>query len=212
LVDKLSELIRNANLILHEDGLASLVMSVLFRRGVFLIYWNNLDGSRYSPIVGNPILMVINSPEEFNQLLSEGFNLLEYMKATRLSFCSGQTLFLAFIEKEVKCGIRVLYDRSGVYSYFCPSLVDDGHTAYIDCVWTNPDSRRFGFASFVYSAIFDYLSNKGMSRVINITNKGNVAANNCQAKLGSYLWGEGYQIVLFLLLNIKWVKKIEGVK
>ena len=91
------------------------------------------------------------------------------------------------------------------HTHFCSSM-DDSATAYTGGIWTAPKYRRKGINAFVASEILRYLRGKGILRAITVVIKGNIAEENCQLKLGSYLRGEGHQLRLLPLFNFWWLK------
>lgn len=199
---RIKELLRNARLILHEDGFLPLLKLFFFTHATYLVFENSLDGPRFPCKMDNMTLRIITCPEELDQLSAQGFNFLEYTE----TIPSNQTLFLAFVGKEVAHGTRIFHDKTEAYAHFCSISTDDEHTAYMSGIWTAPKYRRKGINAFVSSEISGYLRDKGMARAMVIASKGNIAEENCQLKLGSYLWGEVHHLRFLLLLNFKRVK------
>lgn len=199
---RLRELFKKGKLALHEEGLLSLLKASFFGHEVYLLFENSLDGHRFPCLVDNLTLRVVTCPEELDQLSAEGFNFSEYTE----TILGRQTLFLAFVGKELAHGTQVFHDKSGINAIFCPSSMDDGHTAYMGGIRTARRYRRKGINAFISSEIFQYLRDKGMSRAITIVSKGNIAEENSLVKLGSYLWGEGHHLRVLFLFDFWWVK------
>lgn len=200
-IDRIRELRRRAKPLIHEHGLLFFLRQLFIWENHFNIYENNLDGPRFPCKVDNLTLRVITCPEELDQLSAQGFNFSEFIK----TITSRETVFLAFVGKEIVHRSYFVMRKEGVSIYFCSSFMDDGDTAYIRWIWTAPKYRRKGISAFVLSEIFRYLRDKGMSRAITVVSKGNIAQENCQLKVGSYLWGEGCYRRL-LVLCFWWVK------
>ena len=203
---RLRELFRRARLLLHEEGFLSLFPQLLMCKNYYNIYENNLDGPRFPCKVDNLTLRIITCPEEFDQLSAEGFNFSEHAK----TITSGEMLFFTFIGKEIVHVNRAFMRRRGVYTHFCPSSMDDGHTVYMGGFWTAPKYRRKGINTFIFSKVLHYLRDRGVSRVVIIVHPDNIAIVNSLAKVDCYLWGEGYHLKLLFLFNFWRVKSKSG--
>lgn len=206
-----SEILEAAKLVLHEEGFLSLFKQLFFTYRVYHLYENTLNGSALVRKVDNVTLKLIITQEKLEQLLLEGFTFPSYhmsIQQCKQRLDRGAILFCAFIDKELAHGSWVATSKKACPD-FHPFPMDCEHTAYIGGTMTIPKYRRKGINVYIHSEIFRYLKEQGFSRAMLAIDKGNIAAENSQNKLGSSVWGRGYELRL-LILKLKWLSPNRG--
>ena len=207
----IKELFKNGKRILQEEGFSSLLKKSLFSYSVVDLRGNNLNGPIIACEVDNLTLKIITELEEFDELLtiiSNGFGLSWYemsIQQCRERLSRGAILFLALVGKETSHISWVGTTKRTHGEFYFSSPIDYEHEASIGGTMTFPKYRGKGIYTWVYSQIFQYLRDKGYSRAVFEVDKTNVAVQKAQVKLGSYVWGEMYDL-RFLLFKFRWVK------
>ena len=194
--------------VFYEEGFLSLIKRSLFAYSTIDLWENNLDSHSITCKVDNLKLKIITELEEFDELLSDGFDFSWYemsIPQCRERLSKGAILFLALVGKEVSHVSWVGMTKrthGGFYSF----PMDYEHEAGIGGTMTNPKYLRKGIYTWVYSQIFQYLREKGYLRAIFEVHKDNISAQKAQAKLNSTIWGEGHYLRLLFLVNFRWIK------
>ncbi|MBA7650994.1 hypothetical protein ES703_58809 [subsurface metagenome] len=207
-INKIRAPFRRGKVILHEDGLlpflkyVASVFANLFVYQSYNIYENTLDGPSMPCQVDNLTLRVITRPEEVDQLSGEGFNFSEYKE--RLD--RGAILFCAFVDNELAHAVWVAIGRKAFDDYPFSFSMRYGSTVGVGGSFTAPKYRRKGIHAYVQSQIFRYLREKGLSRAWSVQYKDNIASQNSQIKLGSYLWGNGCHLILLRWFEFRWTR------
>lgn len=204
-------LFRRGKQILHEEGFPSLFKRLSsFVHCPYFIYENIL--CIYPNItckVDNLVLKVITITEEIDRLLAEGSNFSSYeisIQQCKERLGRGAIFFCAFVNNEIAHGSWIGMSRKAADDFF-HFPVDYRQTACIGGTMTIPKFRRKNINLYVHSKMYQYIRKKGLSKAVLEIHKDNIAARNSQAKLGSYIIGEGCQIRLLLsLLNFRWIK------
>lgn len=205
-IPRIGELLRAAKLILREEGFLSFLKQSFFTYTAYFIFENTLAGSIFACKADNLTLKLISALEELEQLLLEGFTFSSYhmsIQQCKQRLNKGAILFCAFVGKELAHGSWVATSRKAC-SDFHPFPMDCEHTAYIGGTMTIPKYRRKGINVYVHSEVFRYLKEKGLSRAMLAIDKNNIAAQDSQNRLGSRIWGRGYDLRL-LILKLKWL-------
>lgn len=200
-IPRLGELIRVAKVILREEGFLSLFKQLFFAYRAYFLYENTLDGSTFASKTDNLTLKLISAPGELEQLLLEGFTFSPYhmsIQQCKERLNRGAIMFCAFVGKKLAHGSWVATSREAC-SDFHPFPMDCEHTAYVGGTMTILEYRRKGINLYIHSEIFRYLKKKGLSRAVLAIDKGNIAAQDSQNKLGSRIWGRGYDLRLLIL-------------
>ncbi len=200
-IPRIGELLRATKRILHEEGFSSLFKQLFFTYRVYFLYENTLNGSIIPRTADNLTLKLLSNPEELEELLLEGFTFLSYhmsLHECKQRLNRGAILFAGFIGQELAHGTWIATSREAC-SDFHPFPMDCEHTAYVGGTMTIPKYRRQGINVYVHSEIFRYLKEKGLSRAVIAIDKGNIAAQNSQNKLGSNIYGRGYFLRLLIL-------------
>ena len=209
--NKIKDIVRRGKQILREEGFLPLLKRLFTYKTVY-IYENTLHGPSIACKVNNLALKIITCSEELVRLLSEGFDFSLYpmsIQQCKERLNRGAILFCAFISKELAHGSWVAMNRRA-YRDFYSFTINRRHTACIGGTITVPKYQRKGINVYVHSEIFRYLRKKGASKAMLEIHNDNIAAQNSQRKLGSYVWGEGHHLRLFYLLNFRWVTPIRG--
>ena len=210
-LNRIKALFKREKQILHEEGFLSLFKR-FFIYETWYLYKNNLDDLNCPCRVDNLTLRVITRPDEFDQLLADGFDFSPYgmsIQRSRERLSRGAILFCAFFGKELAHGSWIGMDR-GTHDDFYAFPMNYGHTACIGGTMTVPKYRRKSINVYVHSEMFRYIREKGLSKAVLEVHKNNIAAQNSQAKLGSYIWGTGHHLRLVLLLNFRWFNPNRG--
>lgn len=194
--------------ILHDKGFPSLVKWLLFAHATVCLWENTLGGPNIPCKLDNLRLRIISRVEDFNELLTGGFDLLWYeisVQECKERLGKGATLFCALVDRDV-AHVSWSGTTRKSYSDFYSFPIDYGYEASIGGTMTAPKYRGKGIYTYVYSQIFQYLREKGYSKCVFETQKDNIAIHKAQAKLGSSIWGEGQHLRLLLLLNFRRVR------
>ena len=211
-INRIRELFRRGKQILHNECFLSLFKWLSFTYETVYIYENTLHGSSIACKVDNLRLRLITYPEELDQLLAKGFNFSPYemsIQQCKERLSRGAIFFCAFVGKELAHGSWIGMSRRS-HGDFYAFPMDYGHTACIGGTMTVPKYRRKGINVYVYSEIFRYIREKGLSKAVLEIHKDTIAAQSSQAKLGSYVWGTGHHLRLLLLFNFRWLTPIMG--
>lgn len=211
-ISRIGESLRAAKRILHEEGFLSLFKQLFFTYRACFLYENTLDGSVFACKADNLTLKLISDPGELEQLLLKGFTFLSYpmsIEQCKQRLNKGAMLFCAFVGKELAHGSWVATSRKAGSDFHSLPIGGDEHTAYIGGTVTIPKYRRKGINVYIHSEIFRYLKEKGLSRAVIAIDKGNIAAQNSQNKLGSNICGRGYYVRL-LILTLKRLRPNRG--
>ena len=201
--------------VFYEEGFLSFIRRflsfikwLLFAYSIIDLWENNLDSQCSTCKVDNLRLKIITELEEFDELLSDGFDLSWYemsIQQCRERLSKGTILFLALVGKEVS-HVSWVGTTKRTHGDFYSFPIDYEHEAGIGGTMTNPKYRRKGIYTWVYSQIFQYLREKGYLRAIFEVHKDNISAQKAQAKLNSTIWGEGHYLRLLFLVNFRWIK------
>ena len=203
-------LFKKGKRVLNEEGLLILSKRILFAYSVVDLWENNLNGSIIACKVDNLTLKIITELEEFDEVLSYGFDLSWYemsIQQCRERLSKGSILFLTLVGREI-AHISWVGTTKRTHDDFYSSPIDYKHEASIGGTMTAPKHREKGIYTWVYSQMFQYLIEKGYSRALFEIHKDNVVAHKAQAKLGSYVLGTGHRLRLLLLFNFKWLVPI----
>jgi GNAT superfamily N-acetyltransferase len=206
----IKELFKNGKQILQEEGFLSLLKKSLFSYSVVDLWENNLNGPIIVCEVDKLTLKIITELEEFDELLtivSDGFGLSWYemsIQQCRERLSKGAILFLALVGEEV-ASISWVGTTKISHGDFYSSSIDYKYEASIGGDMTAPKHQRKGIYTWLHSQIFQYLREKRRSMALFEIHKDNVPPQKAQIKLGSYVWGEMYDLRL-LLFNFRWVK------
>lgn len=209
-ISRIRTLFRQGKQILHDEGFLSLFKRSLFTYGTVYIYENTLHGPSIACKVNNLTLRIIDCLEDFDKLLADGFDFSSYemsIQQCKERLGRGAILFSAFVGKELAHGSWVGMSRRS-HGDFYTFPMDYGHTACIGGTMTTPKYRRKGINVYVYSEMFRYIREKGLSKAVFQIHKDNIASRSSQAKLGSYVWGTGHHLRLLTLFNFKWLVPI----
>jgi hypothetical protein len=188
---------------LLQRGLAWLI-GLLFSFSSYAIYENTLDGSPVRCQVDDLTLRVITCSEEIDHLSGEGFDVAG-LSGYKGAVNKGLILFCAFVGEELVYASQVFMGRD-----LCcrlPYAINYASTAWVTGDFTAPKHRRKGIHLYVQSKIFQYLRERGLRSAWSNQSKDNIAARNSAIKLGSHLYGEGYQLRLLFFLNFGWIKR-----
>lgn len=221
--------VRNSRLttakqILHEEGFLIFLKHVILFLASYLflyecryIYEKRLDRPEELSMipckVDNLILRVITCPEEFEGLLSDGFDPSPYemdIQQCKETLSRGAIFFCAFIDKEFAHGSWISMDKR-THNEFYHFSIDHGDTASVGATYTSPKYRGRGIYTYVYSRIFQYLREKGRAKVVFEVHKDNIVVHRAQDKLGSNLLCKVYSLRLLSRFNSTWVKSISKV-
>lgn len=201
-------LFKKGKRVLREEGFLSLFKRILFAYSTVDLWENNLDGHSIKCKVDNLRLKIITELEEFDELLSDGFDLSWYemsIQQCRARLSERAICFLALVGKEVS-HVSWVGTTKRTHGDFYSSPIDYKHEASIGGTMTAPKHQGEGIYTSVYSQIFRYLREKGYSRAVFEIHKDNIAAKKAQAKLNSTIWGEGHCLRLLTLFNFRWIK------
>ena len=210
MINIINELIEKGKKISCEKGILHLLKYVLFQYTTFYIYENNLSGPQIYCKVNNLKLKVITCHEELDQILAEGFDLSQYemdVQQCKQRLSRGVTMFCAFIGKEFAMGTWVGMVSKSHHDFYNFPLHGE-NTACIGGSLTSPKFRRKGINVYVYSEIFQYLRDKGISSVVFQVYKDNIASQGGLRKLGSYVSNEGHFLRVLYFLKFRWTKPI----
>ena len=194
--------------VFYEEDFLFLIKRSLFAYSTIDLWENNLDSHSVTCKVNNLRLKIITELEEFDELLSDGFDLSWYemsIQQCRERLSKGTILFLALVGKEVS-HVSWVGTTKRTHGDFYSFPIDYEHEAGIGGTMTNPKYRRKGIYTWVYSKIFQYLREKGYLRAVFEVHKDNISAQKAQAKLNSTIWGEGHYLRLLFLVNFRWIK------
>lgn len=196
--------------VFYEEGFLSLIKRSLFAYSTIDLWENNLDSHSITCKVDNLRLKIITELEEFDELLSDGFDLSWYemsIQQCRERLSKKPILFLTLVGREI-AHISWVGTTKRTHDDFYSSPIDYKHEASIGGTMTAPKHRGKGIYTGVYSRMFQYIKEKGYSRALFEIHKDNVVAHKAQAKLGSYVLGTGHRLRLLLLFNFKWLVPI----
>ena len=216
-------LLRQGNDILREQGVISFVNRTFsflarpfFNYQVFYMYeevLDNTEATEFTPRTQTVSLRIISTPEDVDELIAEGFDFSHYRDTNQLKkrLNMGAVLFCAFVQRELAHISLVAMSKNSQWDAgLAPFAVDYQSEAYVGATETNPKYRGVGICPYVYSKIYQFLKEKGRSKAKFTTNKGNVAFQRAQDKLGSRVSAEGR--LLKILLWKSWKEKpIRGV-
>lgn len=209
-INRIRTLFRRGKQILHEEGFLSLFKRLSFTYKTVYIYENTLHGPSIACKVTNLTLRIIGCPEDFDKLLAASFDFSSYemsIQQCKERLSRGAIFFCAFVGKELAHGSWVGTGRRS-HGDFYTFPIDYGHKACIGGTMTTPKYRRRGINVYVYSEMFQYIREKGLSKAVLEVRKDNIAAQSSQAKLSSYVWGTGHRLSLLLLFNFRWLTPI----
>lgn len=209
-IGRIKRVFRRGGEILHEEGFLSLFKR-FFMHETYYLYENRLDGLTFPYKVANLMLRVITQPEEFDEVLAEGFDFSSYelmsSQQCKERLARRAILFCAFVGKEIVHGSWVGVDKR-CHEDFYSFPMNYGCPACIGGTMTSPKYRRKGIYTYVHSEIFRYLREKGLSKAVLQIGKDNTAPQKAQSKLGSHIVGKGHSLKLLLLFNFRWTTKI----
>lgn len=216
-----SSRLRRSKQIIDEEGFlsflkhaASFLLSLLFHYSVRFVYERRLDNRDLIPIVSceveNLELKTITRLEEFDGLLTEGFDLSWYEmnpQQCKERLSKGAILFCALVREDV-AHITWVATTKGAQADFYHFDVDYGHEACIGGTATSPKYRGKGIYTYVYSQIFQYLGEKGYSNAVIEIHKNNIPARETQYKLGSKAAFKVASLKLLSHFNLMWTRPI----
>ena len=211
-ISRIRTLFRQGKQILHDEGFLSLFKRLLFSYETVYIYENALHGPIIACKVNNLTLRIIDCLEDFDKLLADGFDFSSYemsIQQCKERLSRGAILFCVFVGKELAHGSWVGMSRRS-HGDFYTFPMDYGHTACIGGTMTTPKYRRKGINVYVYSEMFRYIREKGLSKAVLEVHKDNIVAQNSQAKLGTYVLGTGHRLRLLTLFHFRWLTPNQG--
>ena len=182
---------------------AVFISSRLFVYQRFNIYENDFNGPEYESLIPNPVLVILKTTSDLDEVLKQGFDLSYFdVDRVRLFLSEGSLGFCVFVEKEIAHMTWVaLNDESKKLIDPVPYKVDymKGEVCSGGSE-TNPKYARKRIYLYAYSKIFKYLRENGKTRDLFSISKSNVSSNAALKKFGSKILFEGVYMRL-----INWV-------
>lgn len=179
--------------ILQEQGLVSFLRQIFIYR-TYYIYENILDGPQFTPKVDNVSLKILSKPEQFDELVENGFNLSYWdINTFKEKASRGVIVFCVFVKQDlahITC-VALSEEAKNAVDPF-PLTMDWQNEACSGQSRTDPNYRRMGLLTYVYSEIFRFLKERGLLRDKFTIEKNNIASNKALAKFGSRVIGDGF--------------------
>ncbi len=234
---KANSLVGRTKDILREEGLLPLIKRAFlffvkpcFSYQTCYIYENNLSevsGVDLTPRIQNLTFKIINASQQIDELVAEGYdfssapNIVNFNPERRLKEVSienfdfrgklggGGILFCGFINRVLVHTNWIAMDEKTNMAPFL-SRIDWRNEVCLGPSYTNPEYRRLGINTYVYSQMYQFLKEKGRAKAKLTTGKSNIAHQQSQAKLGSTIMGEGklFKIFLWKFYTVKPTKEI----
>ncbi len=206
-LNRLCTLLRKNKDILREEGiipfikqafsfLVGLFFDYIFNYKTCYIYENTLDGPRFTPKIKHVDLKIPSTLQKLDELIANGFdlssrdiNILKKRISQRaIPFCAFAKQDLAHIT-----WVALTEGAKRAVDPF-PLKIDWRNEACSGLSWTNPNYRRMGIYTYIYSEIFRFLKERGQSKDKFRIDKDNIASHNALIKLGSEIYAEGYTL------------------
>jgi hypothetical protein len=207
---KITAILKKYNTIIQQEGVSVFIMKVVsfvrnnaqFRYKTYYIYENTLDGPQFSSRVEGTHLKIISEGNEFEKLVSEGYNLLPWkLEDLKYSTNKEAIAFCAFVKQDLAHITWVaLTEKAQRYVDPFPLKIDWQTEACSGNSYTNPKYTRMGIYSYIYTEIFRFLKENGKTRDKFSIVKQNVSSTKALLKFDSKTIGEGD------LLQILWWK------
>ena len=208
-----------ARLVWHQEGFLSLIKQILCIYKTYYIYEMRLNTSTGIPDIPCQVSNLTIKPlfipitlAEYEQLGRKGCDfsarpdIQDYRKGDE-----GTIVFWTTANNDEfvnRTGMTTMR-KGSVYEQiqrFCPSFVDDGHSAYAGFSETAIQHRLKGVYTYVHSKIYRYLSDEGFSRVVLLEGKEQVGPRKAQDKLGAQVLNKAWHLRLLYLFNFMWTK------
>ena len=206
--------ISRAKEIYQEDGLlflckrALVYLSPIYYR-VYYLYENTLDGTLRTECPENCSIKILYNLKQLDKLVAEGYKfnleLSPDIKEIQRHIRLGCITFCAFIDKKFAHITCIASNESSKLEIdHIPFKVDYESEACIGASRTNPEYRRRGIYTYVYSEVLQYLKERNISRARFTVERNITAANRVQSKLGSKV----NRILVRVIFFRKWIVQL----
>jgi hypothetical protein len=198
---RVDTLFRRGRDILQEEGIVPFIQAALmFLKGFFsfsyntyYIYENDLNGPRFMPKVQNVSLEILYTAQGFDELVNNGFTFSSWdIDDLKNKTRRGAIAFCVFVNRNLAHRTYVGLSeeaRNGAAPF--PLAIDWRNETWSGFSRTHPNYQRMGLFLYVYSEIFAFLRERGISKDKFTIEKNNIASNSALLKMDSKIIGEG---------------------
>ena len=171
-----------------KDMFSSLKNQVFFNR----IYYLSEGTLKEGIIAENPrlpdfALKIVSTGQEFERLVTEGFNFHPWYSTCRKRLNRGAILLCAFVGNELAHMSWAAVSEEGQKSLAEPPIKVDfaNSETVVGGMWTKPKYRGMGIAPYASYKRIEYLQERGIVLSRGSIRKDNVASLRVQAKRGN---------------------------
>ena len=169
---------------------------VFFQYSHYYLYEHTLEElneADFLPSIQNYVFKIVNSVEQADKLVTDGFEFPEDITKARYRLTRGAIAFCIFVDSKLAhIGWVALTDEAKKTFDSLPYKIDfsDQH-AWAGGVWTNPKYRRKGFHGYVGYKRIKYLREKGAVKVRTAVEMSNIASHKGTVKHGYKIYAKG---------------------
>jgi hypothetical protein len=190
--------------ILQKEGIRTFLSQVFlflgsyfYRRGSYYIYEKSLTKNEqysFQTKLPNVEVKIISTPEEFEQLVSNGYDFKMMNFKDKLK--KGAVAFCALINKKLAHVTRVAFNEEAKkeIDYLPFGIAFQNKEACSGSSFTDPKFRGKGLLSYIYAYIFPYLVQKGIVKDKFTIEVNNISSQKAHAKFNPTIIGKGHYL------------------
>ncbi|HAG08567.1 MAG TPA: hypothetical protein DCK87_03245, partial [Desulfotomaculum sp.] len=175
----------------------SFLCSFFYSRGNYYIYEKPLTKNekyQFNTKLQNAVIKIISTPEEFEQLVSNGYDFKMMLFKPKLE--KGALAFCAFINKELAHVTWVALNKKTKkeIDYLPFKVAFQNKEACSGASFTNPKFRGKGLLSYIYAVIFPYLAQRGIDKDKYTIKVNNIPSQKAMNKFNHVIIGKGHYL------------------
>lgn len=197
-------LLKRGIYVLQKEGIRtflsqvfSFLCSFFYSRGSYSIYEKTLTKNEqysFKPKLQNVEVKIISTPEEFNQLISNGYDFKMMLFKDKLK--KGAVAYCALVNKELAHVTWVAFNEK-VKKEIDPlpfQIAFQNKEACSGASFTEPKFRGKGLLSYIYACIFPSLEQRGIVNDKFTIEVNNISSQKAHAKFNPTIIGKGHYL------------------
>ena len=190
--------------VLQKEGIRTFLSQVFsflgsffYGRGSYYIYEKTLTKNeryQFNTKLQNATIKIISAPEEFEQLVSDGYDFKMILFKDKLK--KGAVAFCAFANKELAhVTWAALNEKAKKEIDYLPfEVAFQNKEVCSGASFTEPKYRGKGLFSYIYAYIFPYLAQRGMVKDKFTIEVNNISSQKALAKFNPIITGKGHYL------------------
>ena len=175
----------------------SFLGSFFYSRGSYYIYEKTLTKNekyQFNTKLQNATIKIISTPEEFEQLGSNGYDFKMMLFKDKLK--KGAVAFCAFANKELAHVTWVAFNEKAKkeIDYLPFKVAFQNKEACSGASFTEPKYRGKGLLSYIYAYIFPYLAQRDIVKDKFTIEVNNISSQKAHAKFNPIITGKGHYL------------------